>query len=200
MISYIQGKVIGIEREDRYNLIDVLLSSGIGYQIVVPKLTDYGLGSDVKLYTYLVVREDSLTLFGFRSREERDVFEMLISVSGIGPKIGVSILSVFSAAQLYEVILMEDFSVLGKVPGLGKKGAQKIVIDLKSKVEKLGVLVSGISIGSDGVLDELESALKSLGFAGDNLKEYMKNAREFVKDEGANYTVEELIKLVLKTN
>lgn len=198
MITYLQGKIIAIKEEDRYRLVDVLLSNGIGYQVITSKLTGYLIGSEVVFHTLLIVREDSNSLYGFRSAQEREIFEMLISVSGIGPKIAISVLSVFNYSELYDVILSEDISALGKVSGLGKKGAQKIVIDLKGKVEKLGLLVVNVRAGSkSNVLIDLESALKSLGFTGESLKQYLESAREITKE--TEYSLEELIKLVLKS-
>ncbi len=198
MITYLQGKIIAIKEEDRYRLVDVLLSNGIGYQVITSKLTGYLIGSEVVFHTLLIVREDSNSLYGFRSAQEREIFEMLISVSGIGPKIAISVLSIFNYSELYDVILSEDISALGKVSGLGKKGAQKIVIDLKGKVEKLGLLVVNVRAGSkSNVLIDLESALKSLGFTGESLKQYLESAREITKE--TEYSLEELIKLVLKS-
>ncbi|MBI2356577.1 Holliday junction branch migration protein RuvA [Candidatus Dojkabacteria bacterium] len=199
MISYIRGKILSIREEDRYQIVEVLLNSGIGYQVIVPKLERHSVGSEGIFHTILIVREDSQTLYGFRSVEERAIFEMLISVSGIGPKIGVSILSVFSVNELYSILLSENHKALGKVSGLGQKGAQKIVIELKSKVEGLGILVGDVaSSGRSEVLTDLENALKSLGFTGDALKEYVANAK--VHLEKSEYGVEELLKLVLKSS
>ncbi|HRI05402.1 MAG TPA: Holliday junction branch migration protein RuvA [Candidatus Dojkabacteria bacterium] len=199
MISYIQGKIIAVEAQDRYQLVDVLLNNGIGYQVVVSRLLNYIVGNEVVFHTLLVVREDSQTLYGFRSIEERKVFEMLISVSGIGPKIAMAIFSIYSVGEIYEILTSGDYKALGKVSGLGQKGAQKIVIELSNKVDALGIMVEGIA-GDEKkhTLDELSQALKSLGFSGDSLKAYSDAAKDILKEQ--DYSVEELIKLVLKSS
>lgn len=199
MITYIQGKILSIEPQDRYQLIDVLLNNGIGYQIVVSKLFNYFVGNEVVFHTLLVVREDSQTLYGFKTVEEKKIFEMLISVSGIGPKIAMAVFSMYSVGEIYEILTAGDYKALGKVSGLGQKGAQKIVIELGNKVEDLGIMVEGITgDGKKNVLDELTQALKSLGFSGEALKQYTEVAKSLLKEN--DYSVEELIKLALKSS
>lgn len=198
MITYVKGKIFSIKDEDRYQLVDVLLQSGVGYQIITSKQDRYTVGSEVVFHTYLVVREDNHSLYGFKTLEERSLFNMLVSVNGIGPKIAISILSFFTSSALYSVLLSEDYKALGKVPGLGIKGAQKIVIDLKSKITDLSIVTQeSTSNRHELVLRDLKDALKSLGFGSDSVKQYVDIAQELLKDE--QYSAEELLKLVLKS-
>ncbi|KKR06299.1 MAG: Holliday junction ATP-dependent DNA helicase RuvA [candidate division WS6 bacterium GW2011_GWF2_39_15] len=198
MISYLQGKILHIKSEDRYQEVDVLLGNGIGYRVVTSKLLRFVVGQEAIFHTLMVVREDSQTLYGFKTLEERDLFEMLISVSGIGPKSGISILSVFTPSQLYMVLLSEDFKTLSKVPGLGQKSAQKIVIELKNKIDDMGIIAGEVTSGQkDEVMHDLNNALRSLGFSGEPLKEYLRSAQKLM--EGKEYSIEEVLKLVLKS-
>jgi Holliday junction DNA helicase RuvA len=131
---------------------------------------------------------------------DRDFFELLITVSGIGPKLGISILSVYPTKTVAAMILKGDHVGLGKVPGLGKKGSQRIVVELESKVGDMGYTAgSGEPMVNDKVIKDLHNALKSLGFSGDNLKEYVKLGEKLLK-ENPSYMVEDLLKSVLKSN
>lgn len=191
MITYITGTILKTNlSKDSY--VDILTDNGIGYRISIPSsYMTPSKGEKYSLYTHFHVREDNQTLFGFDKEEERDFFEQLISVSGVGPKIGLSILSTFSRNDLESLILAGDAKSLSKVSGLGLKGAQKIILELRGKIDfdqKESV--------SDSLMKELKEALKSLGFSGDQLKEKLKFAEDiYTKDKGVE--IEELIKRAL---
>ena len=191
MISYITGKILKLNiSKDSY--VDILTDSGIGYRISIP--SSYmcpSKGEQYSLFTHLHIREDAHTLYGFEKEDERDLFEQLISVSGVGPKIGMAILSTFSRADLEVVMSEGDARGLSRVPGLGLKGAQKIILELRGKID------FEVKDGKDeGVMQELKGALKSLGFTGDSMKEKIDSAAEVLK-ENQNIEIEELIKAVL---
>ena len=133
MIGYIKGEVAAIY-EDRL----VLENNGIGYNIYMPgsslELVE-GIGAVVKVYTYLCVREDAMLLYGFLTKDDLDLYRLLISVGGIGPKGGLSLLSVMSADELKFAIASGDVKQIAKAPGIGAKTAQRVIIDLKDKID-----------------------------------------------------------------
>ena len=134
MISIITGTVRAIH-------IDRLIVEvgGIGLSVLVNPATSNSvtLGSSVQLFTSLVVREDSLTLFGFLSEQARGFFELVQTVSGVGPKVALSILSVLTPEDLARAIAQEDVAVIERVPGIGRKGAQRMILELKGKLSDL---------------------------------------------------------------
>lgn len=155
---------------------------------------------EIRIHTSHQVREDSQTLYGFMTREERDFFEILLGVSGIGPKIALAILNTYTIAQLKGLIEKADYSALTKVSGLGKKGAQKIIVDLEGKVADLGVGDLDFADGtndSTGILAEVEGALEGLGFRGRELEGMLNRARDILRDD-PGLGAEGLIGLVLK--
>ena len=133
MYAYIKGEVARI-REDSV-IVD---NHGIGYSILVPStVRDSGIrvGDEIKLYTHFAVREDAMLLYGFLSEDDLELFRMLLGVSGIGPKAAVSILSGLSADTLRFAVLSNDSATIAKAPGIGRKTAQKIILELKDKVD-----------------------------------------------------------------
>ena len=192
MISYITGTVLKSNiSKDSY--VDILTNSGIAYRISIP--TTYIIppkGEKYSLFTHFHVREDNQTLFGFKTEQERDFFEQLVSVSGVGPKIGVAIISSFSRKDLEKMILDGDANALTKVPGLGMKGAQKIILELRGKID----FEQQEEGSQDLVIKELKEALKTLGFKNDQLKEKIKLGEKIVK-KNSDISIEELVKKVL---
>lgn len=191
MISYITGKILKTNiTKDSY--VDILTESGIGYRIYIPN--SYicpEKGEQYSLFTHLQIRDDAHTLYGFEKEDERDLFEKLISVSGVGPKIGMAILSTFSRTDLETVMSEGDARGLSRVPGLGLKGAQKIILELRGKID------FEVKDGKDdGVIKELKSALRSLGFSGDSLQDKVDIAEKLIKEK-QDIEIEELIKAVL---
>ncbi len=132
MYSYIRGTLEEV-RED----FIVVENNGIGYQIHVPMRILQELpqsGGQVKIYTYLYVREDAFSLFGFLSRDELTMFQLLLNVSGIGPKGALALLSVLSADEIRFAVVSDDVKTITKAPGIGKKGAQRLIIELKDRI------------------------------------------------------------------
>lgn len=188
MISLLQGT---IESEtEKYVIIDV---SGVGYKVHISGNTFKNLpkkGEKIKLYTHLYVRENIMDLYGFLNPEELEIFELLISISGIGPKGALSVLTVASIETLKRAIANEESSILTKVSGIGKKMAEKIILELKNKIgdEFAG---KGVSVDSETI-----DALTSLGYRIQEAREVLKKVPEEV--EGVENRVREALKLLGK--
>ncbi|MCR5668151.1 MAG: Holliday junction branch migration protein RuvA [Lachnospiraceae bacterium] len=167
MFAYIKGVVEEIAQDSI-----VLDHDGIGYFIYVPTTVLSQLpskGVEVKIHTYFQVKEDGFSLFGFLSKEELELFKLLISVNGIGPKAGISILSVLSAEDLRFAIASEDDKAIAQAPGVGKKTAQRVIIDLKDKIDFVGAVESKLDAGEknaiSGARNDAILALSSLGYS-----------------------------------
>jgi len=193
MYSYIEGKIV--EKTPTYVVIDV---NGIGYQIHI-SLNTYskieGL-ANCKLHTHFVVREDAHLLYGFHSVHERKLFVHLISVSGVGANIARLILSSMSPEELYSNILNGNIPALQSVKGIGGKTAQRIIIDLKDKLEKDEGMHENVHFSHNTKKDEALSGLVVLGF---NKNLASKAIDSVLKSKGNDLSVEELIKTVLKS-
>ena len=191
MYSYIKGTV-----EEIYLDRIVLENNGIGYEINVSSFTAQSVqkGKDAKIFTKLIVREDDMSLCGFASRKELEMFKLLTSVSKIGPKVGLGILSCATPPQLSAYILSEDIAKLSKCPGVGKKTAERIILELKDKVVKESAefeatLFNQAPTGLE--LDEAVEALLALGYSNVESKEAV---QKFKKD---GLKTEDLIKKAL---
>ena len=170
MYSYIKGTI-----EEVYEDLIVVENGGIGYNIHVPlRVLDElpGRGGQVKIYTYLHVREDAFTLFGFLSRDEIGMFRLLLNVSGIGPRGALSVLSVLSANEIRFAVASDDVKTISSAPGVGKKTAQRLIMELKDKVsieDAVGTLQENpelVSHGGNAVKKEAAEALTALGYSG----------------------------------
>ena len=199
MIAYLRGKVLTTTPETA--ILDV---NGVGYEVycsggAFKKLT---VGAVGELHTYLQVKEDGITLFGFADPKEKELFLKLITVSGVGPKMGISILATMSAEDFAYAIATADVKGLSKVKGLGKKTAEKIVLELHGKISAAEVLgASGEAVGevsqpmakATPQEEEAITALMGLGFTRNESAQAVKKAR----DNGAK-TVEEIIMKALQ--
>lgn len=183
------------------NPTEILLEvNGVGYALSIPLSTFEKLGNvdaPVFLYTYLHVREDTLQLFGFATERERSLFRLLISVSGIGPKIAQGILSGISALQLNDYISSGNVSALTAIPGVGKKTAERLIVELRDKVEKLALGTTVVPENrTEAVRNEALLALTSLGYQRSSAEKAIRMAlSEPSSDE---LSVEELIKRALR--
>jgi Holliday junction DNA helicase RuvA len=186
MIASLRGKLIS-KRLDGV-IVDV---GGVGYSVSVPLSILSSLpdeASEVFLFTYMHVREDILQLFGFRSEEEKRIFTTLIGVSGIGPKIALSILSTIPTDTFYGLVHSEDVEALCRVPGLGKKTAQRIILELREKLPALTLKEK-----KDALYDDTLSALVNLGYK----KNVAQDALDRAYDSGSR-DIESLLKETLK--
>ena len=192
MISYISGKILKTYI-GKQSYIDILTSSGVGYRIYIPNNTKVlPVKSDMCMYTSFQVRQDTQTLYGFDKEGDRDLFEELITVSGIGPRTGLATLSTYPREELEGIILEGNSRKLSKVPGLGIKGAQKIILELRGKIDFKDE--DKHSIESKRIR-EFKDAMRALGFKGESLKLYVKKA-EKILDKGM-LEIEDLLKKVL---
>ena len=172
MIAYIRGRLEYVDLEEG---MAVLETGGIGYQILLSG-RDLELlpsaGEEVRLYTYLQVRDDAFVLYGFFTREDRKLFGQLLGVSGIGPKAGLGILSVLSADDLRFAVLADDAKAIARAPGVGNKTAQKLILELKDKLSLEEAIEKKLDNAADGGLDLQENknqavqALVALGYSG----------------------------------
>ena len=197
MISQLHGTLI--EATMSSAVVDV---SGVGFELGISGSTAATLptpGGEVRLYTRMQVREDAMTLFGFASKDERTMFDRLVSVSGVGPRLALAVLSTYTVGQLYSLVMAEDDKGMAKVPGVGKKTAQRIALELKDKVSQEDV--SAVSAGgaapvqsmaADCVTEALE-ALQALGYTPAEAR----NAVQSVRDQSDK--TDELIKLALRS-
>ena len=160
MISLLNGTIRAIN-SDRV-IIEV---QGVGYSVLVTGATSASLtlGATATVHTSLIVREDSLTLFGFLDEESKNTFELLQTVSGVGPKVALSILGSLSIEDLARAIAQENVGAIEKVPGIGKKGAQRMILELKGKMTRVGAHSNQMN-HQPAWREQLTSALVSLGF------------------------------------
>lgn len=149
----------------------VLEAGGVGYeiQVGVRTLSDLpAVGQEATLYTYLQVREDAMTLFGFGATEEKALFLKLISVSGVGPKVAMSMLSAMTVQDLSVAIVTEDIKTLTRIPGLGKRTAERIILELREKVDNQDLVPKGMGVSaplSSNNAQEAVTALMALGYS-----------------------------------
>lgn len=191
MIAFIKGKLADIQAGSV--IIDV---GGIGYKVQVPLSLQYRLpaaGSELMLHTSLVVREDSFSLYGFQGENELAFFLKLLNVSGVGPRGALAILSIYTPAELGRAIAGEDIASLTRAPGIGKKTAARIVLELKDKVSDLFDASDPRNIVIGREVDALE-ALEALGYSAVEARRAVKEAQAGLD----NPPVEELVKNALR--
>lgn len=161
MIATLRGRIVGHAKQSI--ILDV---NGVGFQVMVSAsdMERFGeVGREATLFTHLQVREDGLTLYGFSSEEARELFELLLTVSGIGPKVAMALLSAFSPEDLQKALVQEDIGALSRVPGIGPKTARNLVFHLRDKIQAAPV---GPSLAALAEADaEVISALTSLGYS-----------------------------------
>ena len=198
MYAFIEGEVC-----EKLNGSLVLLASGVGWQLNCSNNTLQAappVGEKMRCYTYLSVREDAMELFGFASREEKEMFLQLTSVSGIGPKTALGVLGAMPLRDLNLAILLGDVNALSRAPGIGKKTAQRIALELKDKISQADGsaaaapsqgAVSAAALSSDAVTEAIE-ALIALGYSSTEAR----NAISQIKDQTDK--PEELIRLALR--
>ncbi len=198
MISYIRGELVDIEEEKV--IVDV---NGVGFGIFMPQKTMNllpPLGEEIKLHTYMNVREDAMQLFGFLTRDDLKVFKLAIGVSGIGPKGGLSLLSELTPDELRFAVMSHDVKAISAAPGIGKKTAEKLIIELKDKLSIEEVLernsekeMVSVSNTSNQVQTEAVQALVALGYGS---SEALKAVKKVEIEEDT--TVEAVLKAALK--
>ncbi|MBP6002777.1 MAG: Holliday junction branch migration protein RuvA [Pyrinomonadaceae bacterium] len=195
MIAYLSGKLL--EKQANNAIVDV---GGVGYEVSIPLTTFYELGevgSDVSLRIYTHVREDAIQLFGFNTIRERELYLKLISVQGIGPKSGIAMLSGMSADEIILALRTDDLSRLTTIPGVGRKTAERMVIELRDKVGDLNLgghtsldTAKGDGVPVDDVFEDALSALVNLGYQRNSAEKALQQAAK----EGTDMTVQKLLR------
>jgi Holliday junction DNA helicase RuvA len=201
MISHLSGTLLA--KHATSVIIDV---GGVGYEVTIPVTTFYDLGepnSPVRLNVYTHVREDALQLFGFRTLRERELFILLISVSGIGPKSAVAMLSGMSADEIVTAIRTNNYARLTSIPGVGRKTAERLVIELRDKMaalsspaleQELAAGASGAAQSEDALREDTLAALTQLGFPKPAAEKVITSAIQ----EGGELSVETLLRRSLR--
>jgi Holliday junction DNA helicase RuvA len=179
MYAYLRGKVAS--KTASHIIIDV---QGVGYKVAMPArmVQDLTLGQEATIYTYLQVREDALALYGFSEQETLTLFEMLLTVTGIGPKLALAIVDGTRASALYQAIVDNELTQLTRIPGVGKKTAQRLVWELKDKVAASLPQLSSLETtdaasGDQSVRSQVIAALTALGYRPDEAQGALRAAR-----------------------
>ena len=192
MIGRISGKLVS--KQPPQIIVDV---QGVGYEIDVPMSTLYQLpatGSEVALFTHLTVREDAHLLYGFATEQERAVFRQLLKISGVGARTALSVLSGMSVADLHAAISAQDSGRLTKIPGIGKKTAERLLLELK---DKLNITVSLMpTTAASSASSDILNALLSLGY---NDKEASWSVKQLPTGASVNDGIRQALKLLSKT-
>lgn len=194
MIALLTGKIA--HKSPDHIILDV---NGVGYRVMIPFSTYYELPEEgaVSLHIHTSVREDAIHLYGFRTRVEKSFFQLLISVSGVGPKLARDILSNIQPAALAQALSLSDIHKLSTIPGIGKKTAERLILELKDKVGKLEIAALPASeargIPAEDVIEDVVSALMNLGYKEPQVKKALGGL-----DASRGGGVEELLKQALK--
>lgn len=197
MIGFVQGKVDAISEDNV-----VIDTGGIGYNVSISAKTAQelpGIGQEVRLYTYTSVREDGISLFGFLSRDSLDIFKKIITVNGIGPKGGLAVLSVMSADELKFAIISGNAQAITKAPGIGKKTAERVILDLKDKISVEDTQIRKEISSYDGLpqtgkaQSEAVEALTALGYSATDALHAVRQI-----EHAEEMDVEAILKLALK--
>lgn len=195
MISYIKGVLTVVDTDGI-----VVENQGMGYGIMVPAIERWSqwLGQSIQVFTHLHVREDDMSLFGFSSKEEKEVFELLIGVSGIGPKVALSVLSTLSIFDLKIAVMSDDAKTIATTPGLGPKGAKKLILELKDKFDFEDMMDEDSDITemediAEDVIALTASGLTSLGYSKSEAIQAIRKV-----EHASDYTPEELLKQALR--
>lgn len=198
MIAHLSGKLL--EKNATHVIVDV---AGVGYEVNIPLSTFYELGEegdDVTLRIYTHVREDAIQLFGFNTPRERDLYLKVISVQGIGPKLGITVLSGIGVDELVKAVKGNDLARLTSIPGIGRKTAERLVIDLRDKIGELAADGGGAktatasAVSGDETFDDALSALINLGYQRNVAEKALNSAKADVTEP----TVQKLLRRALQ--
>ena len=189
MFAFIEGKVCTISE----GIIALLCSNGVAYEIIVSKKLNVNNDDNIRLYTQLIHKEDSMTLYGFKTREEKKMFNTLMSASGVGAKLAMEVLSTYSIDEIMHILFNKDINMLKKVQGMGVKKAEKLLFEIRDKIEKIDINISSSKISYNENESDVIKALISLGFSNNEAVKALSNI-----DNKENKTTEDLISLALR--
>lgn len=200
------GRITGVllEKDDQQALIDV---RGVAYEVLVPLSTFFSLphpGEGVTLHTHFVVREDAQLLFGFLQEQERSLFRILIRVNGVGPKLALALLSGMEVADFVRCVHQDDVNALVKLPGVGKKTAERLIIEIKDKLKEWGgtAVAAGAKekakAGRNASYEEAETALINLGYKPQDAGRAVAGAAKILEESGQVPDSESLIRTALR--
>ena len=192
MIAHIQGRLI--EKNPDHAVIEC---NGIGYHVIISLQTFSNIPDkeNVKLFTHLVVREDAQILYGFVTKTEREIFKLLISVSGVGPSTAITMLSSMDTQEIQQAIAGEDVSKIQSVKGIGIKTAQRVIVDLRDKILKSYEISEDFATSNNTIKNEALSALEVLGFSRKKVEKVI----QIILQDSPDISLEELIKQALKS-
>ncbi|MGK7346608.1 MAG: Holliday junction branch migration protein RuvA [Candidatus Nitrospinota bacterium M3_3B_026] len=194
MIAWLSGRLAS-KKPTRV----VVETGGVGYEVYVSLNTFYALpgeGEMAALHVYTSVREDAIQLFGFAAEREREVFEMLIGVSKVGPRLALGVLSGLTCEQLARAVMEKDIARLSAAPGIGKKTAERLVMELQDKFEWMSAGKEGPEAAGDGRLDPVMEALVSLGYKKDEAKRAAARALRESGDSGVETALKEALRML----
>jgi len=197
MIARLSGKLI--EKSANTIIVDV---GGVGYEVSIPLSTYYEIGevgSEIDLRIYTHVREDAIQLFGFRTARERELYLKLISVQGVGARSGITMLSGMSADEMIEAIRKDNIAKLTAIPGVGRKTAERLIVELRDKVSELAMAERGVAAaagaaGGDDAFEDALSALVNLGYQ----RVAAEKAMQHVRREGVEANVQAILRAALQ--
>lgn len=189
MFAFIEGKVCTISE----GIIALLCSNGVAYEIIVSKKLNVNNDDNIRLYTQLIHKEDSMTLYGFKTREEKKMFNTLMSASGVGAKLAMEVLSTYSIDEIMHILFNKDINMLKKVQGMGVKKAEKLLFEIRDKIEKIDINISYSKISYNENESDVIKALISLGFSNNEAVKALSNI-----ENKENKTTEDLISLALR--
>lgn len=194
MISELNGIVIS---KGEGNV--AVMVGGIGFEVNVPSglWSNLAINQEIHLYTRLIVRDDGWHLYGFKNREDRTLFDMLLTVQGIGPRTAVGILSSLPVREFYRAVLSKDEKALTKLPGIGKKTAGRIIVELRDKIGLPRDQVV-VSVGQPGMLDEATEALLALGYTKQEAHDALSRATKTVSDIDLESLLREALKYLAR--
>lgn len=196
MIGFVKGKLS--LKSTEYALVEV---NGVGYQVFISPKTLWNLpkvGDKIIFYTYTYLRDDSLRLYGFLDKDDKQMFENLLQISGIGPRIALAVHSVFNSNEFEEAILNQDVDLIRTIPGVGKKTALRLILELREKLELpdlTKVVKAKISDKVAKTMKEAKQALRNLGFKPSEINLLLEG---FTIKEGEETTVEKIVRYALK--
>ncbi|MDQ7032315.1 MAG: Holliday junction branch migration protein RuvA [Desulfonauticus sp.] len=196
MIAYLKGQILFFTE---HGLV-LTTAAGVGYEVFLPARLSSQLqtGQEVELYTYTVVREDVLDLYGFLSWAQRNTFSVLLTIPKVGPKLALAILDVFGPDKLQQIVTQEDASLLATVPGIGTKTAKKILLDLKDKL-KIPSSSEVKNTGNNSVVQDALEALKNLGYASAEVEPLLTEIIQKEPECDVSMLIREVLRQKVKT-